>query len=67
MFIYTMEHEMSIGSLKMSDLRSYCGKTQTWYAFPIEYFLCGARTITSKFGCHTLPNCTMMIHHGTYL
>jgi hypothetical protein len=35
--------------------------------FSNKIFLCGTGTIASRLGCHTLSNCIMMIHFGTYL
>jgi hypothetical protein len=66
-FLYTLEHGMNIGSLRMSDLRRCCMKIQTWCTSWTKCYLCGIRTTASRFKCHTLADCIIMIHHGTYL
>jgi hypothetical protein len=52
--LYTMEHGMSTGSLRMSDLKRCCVKTQIWCPSRTKCFLCGMKTTTSRLGCHTL-------------
>jgi hypothetical protein len=38
MFIYTTEHGMNIGLLKMNDLRRCYKKTEIWYTSPTNFF-----------------------------
>ncbi len=67
MFLCTLEHGMNTRSLRMNDLKRWCGKTQNWCVSPTRCFFCGMGTITSRLGCHTLVDCTMMVHLDTYL
>jgi hypothetical protein len=52
--------------IEMNNLKRCYKKTQSWCASPTRCFLCGTRTTTSRVGCHTLADCTMMIHPSTY-
>jgi hypothetical protein len=67
MLFYTMIHGMSIGSLKMSDLKSYYRTTQTLCISPTKCFLYGMGTIVCKPRCLTSTSCTTMSHHGQHI
>ncbi len=66
MFICIVEHGTNIRSLKMSDLRRCCKKTQNWCAYPTRCFFCvGWEPLHPCLDA--IANCIVMIHLGTYL